>query len=428
MLALFRIPAFLHFWLAQVFSRLGDAIATTAIIFLIGSNSSDPIFISLVIFAELFATTAFGLFAGSIADRFPKHLVMIYMDIFRVLINIVIILCISSPIALIVLVFLKGIGTTVFYPARTSFIPDIVGDKHVNEAMSISQSTYFTVYIIGPAIAGFLLTTTSVPIIFIIDILSYVLSIIFILIANSFVVSTAVLEPKEATKVTHEPIWASMIAGLKTVYNIPSLFFLLMILIPFMFVAGIFDTTYTSILLQVFRLPAIDYGQIQSIEGIGAVVGAIVGPFLLRKLNSSLLLVCTIIAFGILMSCVTPLNYIHTSNLSPIYVWSLAIGSINALINLPITSIFLKITPRPFRGRGISILQTLTTLGIVLGLLSGGIVARYFNLITLTTFAGIALIIFILIIACTSKFKHLFQESRPEPKLKSSSSQATKSL
>lgn len=427
MLALFRIPAFLHFWLAQVFSRLGDAIATTAIIFLIGSNSSDPIFISLVIFAELFATTAFGLFAGSIADRFPKHLVMIYMDVFRVVINIVMILCIASPLALIVLVFLKGIGTTIFYPARTSFIPDIVGENHVNEAMSISQSTYFTVYIIGPAIAGILLTTTSVSIIFVLDILSYLLSIIFIMIANSFVVSKAQVELKTEEKATHEPIWASMISGLQTVYRIPSLFFLLMILIPFMFFAGIFDTTYTSILLQVFRLPAIDYGQIQSIEGIGAVVGAIIGPFLLRKLNSGLLLLCTIIAFGILMSCVTPLNYIHASNLSPIYVWSLAIGIINALINLPITSIFLKITPKPFRGRGISILQTLTTLGIILGLLSGGVVARYFNLITLTTIAGIALIVFILIIACTSKFKHLLQESRSEPVVKSTSKQATES-
>ncbi|PIE93572.1 MFS transporter [Bacillus fungorum] len=416
MLFLLKKPAFLNFWLAQIFSRLGDAIATTAIIFIIGSNSSDPLIISLVIFAELISTTLFGLFAGLIADRFPKHLIMIYMDIFRIIVTTIIIFNLNSPIILIFLVFLKGIGTTFFYPARTSFIPNVAGEEHVTDAISISQSTYSTVYIIGPIIAGLLLTTTSVLFIFIIDIISYILSIIFILISNSLITTKQTTELNQKIKTTNESLWFALSSGIKTVYRIPTLFFLLIILFPFMFIAGIFDTTYTSILLQIFQVSALDYGNLESIEGLGAIIGAIIGPFLLKKLNPSLLLICTIIAFGILMGCVTPLNLIHRSNLAPIYIWSLIIGIVNSLLNIPINTLFLSITPIPFRGRGISILQTLSTLGIILGLLLGGIAARYFNPIFFTTIAGLTIIIFAIMICFSKKFKELYKiSSTPLP-------------
>lgn len=74
MVPLFKNTSFITFCLAQLLSRFGDGLTTIAILYIIGTASQDPLLIGFVLFCQYSPMILFGLFAGSIADRFKNIL------------------------------------------------------------------------------------------------------------------------------------------------------------------------------------------------------------------------------------------------------------------------------------------------------------------------------------------------------------------
>lgn len=129
MIAILKQPQFLMFCMGQLFSRFGDGLTTIVILYVVGTTSNDPLLIGFVLFCQYSPMFFFGLFGGVAADRFKKHHIMIAADLFRSFILIGMIFSLHHPVYVIILVFLSGIGSAFFYPARSSYIPVVVGEK-----------------------------------------------------------------------------------------------------------------------------------------------------------------------------------------------------------------------------------------------------------------------------------------------------------
>ncbi|MFJ5963790.1 MFS transporter [Bacillus sp. NPDC093026] len=393
MLAILRQPQFLTFCMAQLISRFGDGLTTIVILYVVGTTSNDPLLIGFVLFCQYSPMFFFGLIGGVTADRFKKHHIMMAADLFRAVILIGMIFSLNHPVVVIMLVFLSGIGSAFFYPARSSYIPAVVGEKNISEAIGFSQSIYSVMQIAGPGIAGLLLLFFSPSFLLIIDIFSYSLSACFILM-TAILLKKNNKEKEEIPPLSKEKQWTAIKQGLKVVFRSAPLAFLILLLTQVMLIAGIFNTTSNSILLHEFQVSGFHFGMIEAISGIGAVIGSVLGPYLLRKLKPGYILMTITILMGLWMMAVIPIESLEILfGLPPVYLWVFGIGMMNALLNVPISSLFLGLTPNAYRGRAMSILQMFSNFGMILGLIIAGVFSKYVGVIWITFISGGVLLV-----------------------------------
>ena len=387
MVPLFKNTSFITFCLAQLLSRFGDGLTTIAILYIIGTASQDPLLIGFVLFCQYSPMILFGLFAGSIADRFKKHFVMIGADLYRAVILILMVFIVQYPYALIILVFLSGVGSALFYPARSSFVPIVAGEKYISEAMAVSQSIYSIMQIAGPGFAGILLMFLSPSYLLVIDAATYFFSALFISV-TAVTLKKQQLEHTENPSVI-KPLSSSIKEGVQVILKTAPLSFLSPLFAQIMFAAGNFNTTSNSLLLHIFQVPGFHFGMIEAVAGIGAVIGAMMGPLLLRYLKPGYLLLVTTVLMGIWMLTVIPLERAEEwAGLLPIYLWVLGIGLMNAFLNVPISSLFLGLTPSKYRGRAMAMLQMSSNFGLVMGILIAGLLSKYFGVVLITALSG----------------------------------------
>ena len=145
-------------WMGHFISHTGDAIYMMALPWLIlditGSKSST----ALVTASVYLPTLIFGLFAGSLSDRFPRKMVMLISDCLRAIVVLAIPLVLLSGIhsTLIIgaIAFLLSTVGTPFYPARDSLIPSLVSKENLSTVNSFISTSGQLSHLMGPVLAG----------------------------------------------------------------------------------------------------------------------------------------------------------------------------------------------------------------------------------------------------------------------------------
>lgn len=205
--------------------------------------------------------------------------------------------------------------------------------------------------------------------------------------------------------------------GIITVTNISELKFLLIILIPITLTLGILNTNLVTILLQEIKVPVTHFGFLQSIVGIGAIIGALSSAKLLKKFASNQLLISSSFSVGILMVVILFLKTLVLHfGLTPVYLWCTFVGILSSLLNVPISSLFILVTPEEFRGRGSTIMTTIMNLSLLMGLLLGGWLASLVGGLMTTAISGVILIIFAILCPFFKGYQGLTNPSYTTPK------------
>src|SRR5574341_31557 len=135
---------FLKLWIGQIVSALGDRFHEMALLGLIvkrGGNIGEEL--SKITFWSMLPFFLFSLFSGVLADRWSRKGILIWSDIARVLLACAIpwIIRDSAYISPVYpAIFVIGIFTCLFSPAKFSIIPDIVEERHLLAANSLITS------------------------------------------------------------------------------------------------------------------------------------------------------------------------------------------------------------------------------------------------------------------------------------------------
>lgn len=389
MLTLLRNRSYLNLWLAQIVSQLGDGITKLLIVYLAANLSDNPIVISFVILAQIIPSTLFGSFIGPLVDRFSKKRIMISSDLYRAIIVLLMIPSQHSLALLLVLVFFEGIGALFFEPARTSIIPRIVGEENITQSVSLSQATATAMRMIGPAIGGVLIGFHNFTAIFVITVVTFLISAVFIL----FIPNVQTLS-KAKDPAVHLSYKQSFQEGFRIVFRNQGLLAILILLIPTMLVIGIINTNIDAALLYTFKVPPVHYGFLETALGIGSLFGVIGASYLIKRLLPHTLMLGSLIAIGINCILILPLEPLHNLfGLPPIYGWIVLLGIAVAFINVPLGSLFVILTPDHARGRGMAIFNSLANTMIVIGLLLGGWFASTLGILNSLAAAGFLLIV-----------------------------------
>jgi MFS family permease len=204
MLGPLRIRDFALLWTGMTVSLLGDGVFYIAIAWQVYQLSNVPAALALVGLAMSIPQVLFLLLGGVVSDRFNRRRVMLSADVIRGLaIAAMGVLSITGTLRiwhLMVLAAVYGGGTAFFGPAFDAIVPDIVPRAELAEANSLDQFVRpAALRLAGPALGGLMISATGVGWAFVLDGLSFVISIGALLLMHSFPPERAAGEGTQST-------------------------------------------------------------------------------------------------------------------------------------------------------------------------------------------------------------------------------------
>ncbi|NYD42441.1 MFS transporter [Nocardioides panaciterrulae] len=150
-------------------SNLGDGIAIAAGPLLVASQTHDAFLVALAALLQWLPPLVFGLYAGALADRLDRRLLVVVVDLLRAAVLVVLALSVLTGVVSIavVLVAMFLLGTAEVFADTTSstLLPMLVHRDDLAVANSRLQTGFITVnQLAGPPLgAALFATATAVP-------------------------------------------------------------------------------------------------------------------------------------------------------------------------------------------------------------------------------------------------------------------------
>ncbi|WDL98680.1 MFS transporter [Alicyclobacillus sp. ALC3] len=417
-----RNPAFVRLWAAQFVSELGDGMLQMVLVVTVALDTHSGFAIGLMIFTMLLPRALVRPFAGPLADKWPKGWLMVSADMFRLLVVLGMLPFRHHVTVLLAMVAVHEVGSAFFLPARSAAVPLVAGEEHVGRAIGISQSTSSAMSIAGPALAGALLAIGHPSAVFLADAASFLLSAGFI---SSL---PALMRRRAGTRSTRSPgaYLTSLREGWSVSRRTPTLRFLILSLGLVSVTIGMVNTDSNALLLNSFHVPVVQFGLLDSVAGVGAILGAIAMTTLITRARPATLLVTALVATGAVIVCAPIVNVLRTPfGLLPVYAWMAMFGALGTAASIPVGTLLMQQTSQDIRGRVSSILQSFADGGNLIGILAGGAITGLTSALIACVIAGVLTLMITIVMPFLAGFKGLF--NTPNAALAGLQSDATES-
>lgn len=274
-LNLLKNQIFLSVYMSNFLSSIGDRLVIFILPLWIMELTNSSFQVSIINAVMTVTVILLTPFTGTIADRVSRRKIMITADLLRMVVMLV--LTIISFMfelhfgLLILLMVIRSFGTSVFAPASNAALLTFVDKKDIEEAVAWRQTMNQLVGVIAPLLGGILVATLSYKSIFIIDTVSFLISVIVLLMVKF---------PNDIKINKRQPFWVDLKEGFTDILNEK-------ILKALLISAGIINILGAALVitLQVFVV-RMDISAIWwSIIFVSSPLGIIIGAFLSRLLK-----------------------------------------------------------------------------------------------------------------------------------------------
>lgn len=294
-----RVRNYRLYWLGQLVSLIGSWMQTTAQAWLVLRLTTSPFALGLVAALQFLPITLLSLLGGVIADRVPKHrlilvtqtLAMAQAAIFGILVG-------SGAIQLwhvYLLAVTQGVINAIDTPARQAFSVELVGREDVVNAVGLNSMLFNGARIVGPAAAGLMIAGFGIAPMLYLNAASFLAVITGLLLMNP-VEMFAVGKPAGGS------VTERLREGLSYSRRTPEVLLVLIVV----GVIGTFGFNFTVMLPLiagfVLRTDAAGFGGLTAFLGVGSLAAAIATAYARRVTTQRLLLASA--GFGLLLSAV----------------------------------------------------------------------------------------------------------------------------
>jgi MFS family permease len=212
----------------------------------------------------------FGVWAGSLADRFDKRRILVWSNAGYAVLAAVQFALVATGIVQIwmvfVIAFLTGLILAIEPPTRQSFYVELVGEQHITNAISLNSAVFTGTRVLGGAIAGTMIDALGLWSPFLLDAVSYVGVIVALLamrIDELYVQRRAAREP------------GLVRAGLRYVWNAQALRVPLVVMVLVYLFTFNFSVLIPLHAYQTYGGSGMEIGWMYAALGLGAFLGAI---------------------------------------------------------------------------------------------------------------------------------------------------------
>ena len=282
------------FFTTQLFSLTGTWMQTLAQSWLVLSLTNSPAALGLVGVFQFGPTLLLGLPAGVFVDRVPKRYLLICTQICFAIITALLAIQLERGQLQLWQIYAAALGLGIFsafdMPARQAFVVDLVGRDDLMNGIALNSALFNTSRIVGPALAGLLLSHYGPGICFVLNSLSYIPVIIGLLLMHAMGLPRNVSEGSPVERLREGLAYALQTRAV----------LLPIILAGLMALFGMNFNVWAPLLARdAFDIGAGGFGLLMSSLGVGSLTGALLLAFTGRR-PSPRMLVTTALIFGLL--------------------------------------------------------------------------------------------------------------------------------
>jgi MFS family permease len=184
-----RIRNYRLYFAGQVVSLSGTWMQSIAQAWLVLELTNSGTALGLVTALQSLPVLLLGPYGGVVADRFPKRRVLIVtQSVFGMLALVLGILVVTGAVRLWMVAALAigfGLTNAIDNPTRQSFVVEMVGEGQLRNAVTLFSTLVNMSRIIGPSVAGVLITAIGLAPCFILNGLSYGAVVIMLLVMRA---------------------------------------------------------------------------------------------------------------------------------------------------------------------------------------------------------------------------------------------------
>ena len=268
--ASFSYRNFRLFFAGQGVSQIGNWMTMVAQSLLVLSLTNSGIALGLLAVAQFGPVLVLGPWAGLVADRSDKRRLLIIVQTLAMVQSFLLaaVAFTGAPVWTIYAVAVFG-GVTVAFdnPSRRAFVVEMVPTEDVPNAVSLNSALMTSSRVIGPALAGLLITTAGYGWAFLLDGVSYIAVIV-----SFFMMRSSELRPSPVAARTKGQIRD----GFRYVRRMPELFVPLVMMGVVGTLAFNFNTVMPLFVTRDLHGTAGVFTILFSVVSVGSVVGALV--------------------------------------------------------------------------------------------------------------------------------------------------------
>lgn len=291
-------------WVGESVSLIGNQFYLVALPWLALRLTSSGFAIGAVLMTAAIPRAVFMLAGGALSDRFTPRSLMLISNLARAFLTAIIAVLVHYETIetwhLYVLSALFGLFDAFFYPAFTAIVPRLLPKEQLATGHSLLQGSVQFMMLLGPALAGILITAGGLGLVFGFDAGTFIFAALMLWLMRDRDEGPATTSGEGLDGPHQVGVIAAIREGLRYTWNDTVLRAALLIIAATNFsFAGPFTVGLASLAAFRFRGDATAFGTMLSAWGGGALLGAVVSGSLSRVRNRGLLLVATSGTLGV---------------------------------------------------------------------------------------------------------------------------------
>ncbi|MFF5857843.1 MFS transporter [Streptomyces sp. NPDC012751] len=350
-----KIRNYRLFFIGQVVSNTGTWMQRIAQDWLVLSLTGSSAAVGITTALQFLPMLLFGLYGGVLVDRLPKRPALLVTQTSMALTGLALAaLTLTGHVQVwhvYVAAFAVGLATVVDNPARQSFVSEMVGPDQLQNAVSLNSANFQSARLVGPAVAGLMITGVGTGWAFLANGLSFAAPITGLLLMRARELHVVQRAPRGKGQLRE---------GLRYVAGRPELIWPI-VLVGFIGTFGFnFPVWLSAYADDVFRAGAGAYSLFNTLMAVGSLVGALLAA---RRGTARLrVLIAAALAFGALetVAAVAPSYWLFALLMVPI-------GMFGMTVNVTANTAVQMATDPAMRGRVMALFMMVFMGGTPLG-------------------------------------------------------------
>lgn len=298
-LTVLRQKTFRRVYTGAFFSNIGTWMQNVVLGALAYDLTESSTFVGIILFAQLGPMLFFSMVGGLLADSFDRRRLLVFISATQaaLALALAVVATDDSPNkwAIVGIVFLIGMGQSVFGPAYSAVLPDLAGPGNLAGAISLNSTQMNGSRVIGPAIGGLLFARYDAPPVFVINALTYLFVIVALL---------SIRLPAVESDDNHEPRLQRLALGFRIARRRHAVGRSLSLMIAFSFLCLPFIGQMPVLADRNLGIAAksTEYGILYACFGLGAMLGALSIGTVFSHLAKEMLVRNGLVAFAVALA------------------------------------------------------------------------------------------------------------------------------
>lgn len=289
-----ELKSFLILWLSQSFSALGSSMTNFALIIWSYQQHGSALVTALLSVCSYAPYIIMSIFAGALSDKWNKKKIMLISDSVAALCSVVVlILLVTGRMEvwhLYVLNALNGLMNTIQQPAADVTISLLTPKKHYQKVSGMRSFSNSLINIMTPVIATALMTLTDIKVVIAIDLFTFAVAFISLLV---FIKIPELVN--ESSK--KESVLRTAKSGLGYLKQNRGILDLILFLAGINFTASVHNAAFPAMILSRSGGGEVALGIVNSVIGTATLAGSIITTVLPAP-KSRIRVICNTLLIG----------------------------------------------------------------------------------------------------------------------------------